>query len=87
MSTSFCPIFFSVGLANFLHQLFWKKIVGLKKKTNILLVQTFFTQFVSIEKFYLIIKENKKNFTKNICEIVNSEFVKTYYDHAKACKT
>ena len=38
---------------------------------------------ISIEKFYLVLKENKKNFVKkNYGFILDSEFVKTCHEHA-----
>ena len=36
---------------------------------------------ISIEKFYLVLKENKKNLVKKDHGFVNSEFVKTCHEH------
>ena len=38
---------------------------------------------ISIEEFYLLLKENKKNFTKKNHEFVDSEFVKTCHKHVR----
>jgi hypothetical protein len=39
---------------------------------------------ISIEEFYLVIKENKINFVKKIREFVDSEFVKICHEHVKS---
>ena len=36
---------------------------------------------ISIEEFYLVLKEDKKNFVKKIRRFVDLEFVKTCHEH------
>ena len=36
---------------------------------------------ISIAEFYLVFKENKKNFVNKICRFVDSEFMKTCHKH------
>ena len=44
-------------------------------------INSFSNSFISIEKFYLVLKENKHNFVKEIRGFVDSEFVKTCHEH------
>jgi hypothetical protein len=46
------------------------------------LQSVFLWKMISIEKFYLLLKENKENFSeKKNCAFVDSEFVKTCHEH------
>ena len=46
-------------------------------------VNSFSNIFQTIEKFYLVIKEEKKNFVKKSCSFVDSEVVETCHLHVK----